>query len=125
MAWNKFSAKGPPVHVMSGAPFLSQPINGLTANFFTSGNALRAAGNDVFIEFRDMNNAAADVGQVQLEMGMNMPGMVMHTISKVMRTSTPGQYRASVVPQMSGEWKVKLSFDGHGTGETNFVVQIK
>ncbi len=126
MAWNHFSAKPPPIHIMTGPPFLSQSINGIKANFFTGGDAFRAAGNDVFIEFRDTNNAALDVGEVKLELGLTLPSAVMHTISKVMHTATPGQYRASVVPQVAGNWNLKLSFAGpHGQAETNIVVSVK
>ena len=126
MARNRLLAKPPPEHKLSGPPFLSQTINGLTANFFVTGNALRASGNDLFIEFRETNGTAADVGEVRFELGLNMPGMVMHTISKVLHTGTVGQYRANVVPQMVGTWDAKISYAGpRGNAATNFPMQVK
>jgi hypothetical protein len=98
----------------------------LTANLFTDGNQLRAAGDDLFIEFRDRQNNLVDVGDVTLELDMNMPDMVMHSMGKVMRTGTPGQYRTTLDPQMAGAWVGKLGFAGpRGTAETNFPAMVK
>ena len=36
----------------------------------------------------------------------------MHSIGKVMRTATPGQYRTSLDPGMAGEWTATLGFSG-------------
>jgi len=124
--WSRATHQGPPIRFISGKPFASVPIGGLTANLFTQGDQLRAAGNDLFIEFRDGQSNLTDVGGATFELSMNMPAMVMHTIGKVMRTATPGQYRTTVDPQMAGEWKGKLGFAGpHGTAETNFPAIVK
>ena len=102
------------------------PIHGLTANLFTQGDQLRAAGNDLFIEFRDGQNNLADVGEVTLELDMKMPDMVMHCIGKVFRTATPGQYRTTVDPQMAGDWMAKIGFSGPARkAETNFLAVVK
>ena len=89
--------------------------------FVHTGRQLRAAGNDLFIEFRNGQSRLVDVGKVTLELDLTMPGAVMHIIGKVMRTATPGQYRTTLDPQMGGDWTGKLGFAGpRGTAETNF-----
>ncbi len=126
VVWNRASHQGPPVRHISSKPFATVRFNGLTANLFTQGDQLRAAGNDLFIEFRDGQSNLADVGEVTLELDMKMPDMVMHSIGKVMRTATPGQYRTTMDPQMAGEWTAKIGFSGpHGNAETNFSAMVK
>jgi hypothetical protein len=124
LVWNHSHA--PAAHVMSGRPFAGVSISNLTANLFTPGEQLGPAANDVFIEFRDGAGKLEDVGDVQFELGMETPGAVMHSIFKVLRTSTAGQYRANVVPEIAGEWKAKLRFNGrNGRGEADFAVRVK
>jgi hypothetical protein len=126
LAWDKATHKGPPVRPISSKPFASVPIHGLAANLFTQGDQLRAAGNDLFIEFRDGQSNLADVGEATFELEMKMPDMVMHAIGKVFRTATPGQYRTTVEPQMAGEWMATIGFKGpHGTAQTNFAATVK
>jgi hypothetical protein len=119
-------AKKPSVHLLSGSAFASTPITNLTARLFTAGGHLDAAGSDVFFEFRDALGAPADVGEVTFELGLNMPGSITHSLFKVLPTSTVGQYRANVVPQIAGEWKAKLSIAGpRGHAEAGFPVTVK
>jgi len=126
LAWNRATHQGPPVRHISSKPFASVPIKGLTANLFTEGDQLRAAGNDLFIEFRDGQSNLADVGDVTFQLEMKMPGMVMHAIGKVFRTATPGQYRTTVDPQMAGGWVGTIGYTGpRGKAETNFSVMVK
>jgi hypothetical protein len=126
VVWGRITHRGLPVRNISNKPFATVPIHGLTANLFTQGDQLRAAGNDLFIEFRDGQNNLADVGEVTLELDMKMPDMVMHSIGKVMRTATPGQYRTTLDPQMAGEWMGKIGFSGpRGIVETNFPAVVK
>jgi hypothetical protein len=124
LVWNR--SKPPPVHVMSGRPFASVPITNLTANLFTPEGSLGPAANDVYIEFRDAAGKLKDVGDVQFEMGLETPGSIMHSVSRVLRTSTPGQYRANVAPQIVGEWKAKLSISStNGQAKADFVLTVK
>jgi hypothetical protein len=126
LAWSRVTHQGLPVRHISSKPFASVPIDGLTANFFTQGDQLRPAGNDLFIEFRDGQSNLVDVGEVTLALEMKMPDMVMHSIGKVMPTATPGQYRTTVDPQMMGDWMAKIGFSGpHGKAETNFLAVVK
>jgi hypothetical protein len=111
---------------MSGAPFLTQNVNDLTANFVAREGALRQGNNEVLIEFRDRNGQLVDVGNVKLDMDMNMPGMQMHSGGAIERTSAPGRYRAKIKSDMSGDWSAKISFEGpHGKAERSFSLTVK
>src|SRR5213594_1524658 len=90
-AWQKLRATQ-----ISGAPFLTQNVNDLTANFIAREGALRRGNNDVLIEFRDRDGQLVDVGNVKFDMNMNMPGMQMHSGGTIERTNTPGRYRANI-----------------------------
>jgi hypothetical protein len=125
LGYGSFLHKPPPVRKISGPPFVTVKIKDLTANLFTEGNTLRAAGNDLFIEFRDAHGVLIDVGDVTFELGLKMPDLVMHSLGKVLRTSTPGQYRTTVEPQMAGDWTAKITISGsQGTNETSFPLKV-
>jgi hypothetical protein len=132
MAFNKYTHRGPPVRQMSSKPFTSIKIDGLDAQFFAQTDAVRAAGSDLFIEFRNSQGTLADVGTVDFEMVLDVTNAVTHAIDavlhsngKVMRTATPGQYRTTVEPGLAGEWTATLRFSGaQGTAKTNFLVKV-
>jgi len=120
-AWQKLR----PTQI-SNAPFLTQNVNDLTANFIAREGALRQGNNQVLIEFRDRNGQLVDVGNVKFDMDMNMPGMQMHSSSTIERTNTPGRYRAKIKIDMSGDWNAKISYDGpHGQGQQSFSLTAK
>jgi hypothetical protein len=125
MAHSRATHQGPPVRKISATAFASVKINGLEAHLFAQGDALRASGNDLFIEFRDAHGNLADVGDVEFELVLKMPGSIMHSIGKVMRTATPGQYRTILDPGLAGEWTATLSFSGpRGKAEAAFPVKV-
>src|SRR5439155_11982265 len=72
---------------ISSAPFLTQNVNDLAVNFVGREGALRQGNNEVLIEFRDRNGQLVDVGNVKLDMDMNMPGMQMHSGGTIERTN--------------------------------------
>ncbi len=120
-AWHKLR----PTQI-SGAPFLTQNVNDLTANFIAPQGQLRQGNNEVLIEFRDGNGQLVDVGNVKFDMNMNMPGMQMSSGGTIERTNTPGRYRAKLKIGMSGDWSAKISFEGpHGNGQASFSLNIK
>ncbi len=126
LAYARLAHHAPPVRQISTKPFATLAINGLTANLFTQGDALRASGNDLFIEFRGPAGNLVDVGDVSLELEMKMPDMVMHSIGKVLPTATPGQYRTTLEPGMAGDWTAQLSFTGpKGKGQASLPVKVK
>jgi hypothetical protein len=125
LVYNRAAHRPPPVRIISGAPFASVKIGPLEARFFTQGNALHAAGDDVFIEFRDAQNKLVDVGAVSLMLVLKTPGTVMHSISKVMRTATPGQYRTTVQPGVAGDWTATLEYTGPpGQDKASFPIKV-
>jgi hypothetical protein len=125
LVYNRATHQAPPVRVISSAPFATVKIGGLDARLFAQGNALRAAGNDLFIEFRDPQGKLADVGEVSFMLILSMPGTVMHSIGKVLPTATPGQYRSTLDPGLAGDWTATLNFSGpRGQAETTFAVKV-
>ncbi len=126
LVYNRVTHQPPPVRKISGVPFKTIGIDGLKANFFAQGDVLRAAGDDLFIEFRDAKGSLADVGAVTLLFALKMQNSVLHSIPTVNRTATPGQYRSAIQPGVAGEWTATIGFSGSSYGklETNFVVKI-
>ena len=126
-AWQKLAGTGTPDKAVSSAPFATQQVQGLTVNFLHPKGQLQRAVNDVVIEFRDTaSGELVDVGTVNFDLDMNMPGMVMHDGSTIQRTGTLGRYRAKVEPEMGGDWMAALHFEGpRGKGQVSFSVNVK
>jgi Cu(I)/Ag(I) efflux system membrane protein CusA/SilA len=123
-AWQKFGPlrTGGPI---TGTAFATQTVNGLTVTLIHPKGQLIYAENDFLIEFREVGGALVDVGTVTFVLDMNMPGMVMHNSATVKPTRTPGQYRASLKPDMAGDWTAKVEYDGpHGKGSVSFSVAV-
>src|SRR5207237_8517771 len=102
-AWERFGRSGAP-ETITGTPFASQTVNGLTITLVHPKGQLVLARNDLVIEFRDASGRLVDVGTVKFDLDMNIPGMVMHNADSIERAATPGQYRASLRPHSAGEW---------------------
>jgi hypothetical protein len=125
LGYNRLAHKPPPTREISARPFATVKIKNLTASLFAQGDALRASGNDVFIEFRDAAGKLVDVGDVTFELNLHMPEMVMHSIGKVLRTATPGQYRTTIEPQMAGGWTAKITISGaDGSAEATIPLKV-
>jgi YtkA-like len=124
--WRMFDGK---LAERSEAPetaLVTRTVGGLTVTLLHPDGQLRATANEAFMEFRNTGGELVDVGEVKLNFGMNMTGMVMHSGAAVKRTDTPGRYRVEVTPDMGGEWIASLSFDGpQGNGETSFSVNVR
>jgi hypothetical protein len=126
LGYSRLAHKPPPVREISTRPFATVNIKGLTASLYAQGDTLLASGNDLFIEFRNAQGKLVDVGDVTFELSLHMPSMVMHSIGKVFKTSTPGQYRTALEPQMAGDWTAKLAFDGpDGKAEASLPLKVK
>jgi hypothetical protein len=125
LAANRLAHKPPPARPISATPFATVKFGGLAASLYTGGNALRATGNDLFIEFRDAQGRLADVGEVSFSLRLNMPASVMESMGKVFPTATPGRYRTTLQPGMAGQWTATLAFSGpRGQAGTNFPVNV-
>jgi len=121
LAWHKLR----PTQI-SAAPFLTQNVNDLSANFIAREGQFLPGNNELLIEFRDRTGQLVDVGNVKFDMDMNMPGMQMHSGGAIERTNTPGRYRAKLKIDTSGDWNAKLAFNGpQGHGETNFSISAR
>ena len=101
-----------------------QKVNDLTVTLQMRGG-LRLAQNEIPIEFRK-GGQPVDVGNVKFSLDMNMPGMTMHDAATVKPTGIPGQYRATIKPEMAGDWVATLEYSGpQGQGRTSFHVSVK
>ena len=126
MFYGHVTHRGPPVRPISSQPFSTVKIGAVNASLFTSGDQLRAAGNDLFLQFRNPSGQMVDVGNVTFALELKMPEAVMHTMGKVFRTATPGEYRTTVEPQVGGDWIAELAVSGpEGNASTNFPVSVK
>jgi hypothetical protein len=115
-----------PTRFLSGHPFITAPITNLTASLFTAGNQLVPAENDLFIQFRDPAGKLVDVGDVQFELTLPAPGVIQRVTVKPLPTSTPGQYRVTVKPQIAGLWQAKLLINGPSArAEASFPITVK
>src|SRR5665213_2385740 len=126
-AWQKFGHGGSSGAAVSGQSFATQKVKDLTVTFVDSTGQLQNAMNDILIEFRDAaSGELVDAGTVKFDLDMNMPGMVMHSGATIEPTGTPGRYRAKVKPDMAGDWKATLRYDGpRGNGNVSFPVNVK
>jgi hypothetical protein len=101
----------------------SNSINDLTVRVSDRDGHLHQGDNETSIEFRDAKARLVDVGKVNLQIDSKMPGSQIHREMVVERTATRGLYRAKIQLDMSGDWNMKISYDGpHGKGETTFPV---
>ncbi len=104
----------------------SDSINDLTVRVSNHDGHLRQGDNETSIQFRDAKARLVDVGKVNLQIDSNMPGSQIHRDVAVERTATRGLYRAKVQIDTSGDWNMKVSYDGpHGNGETTFPVSAE
>ena len=112
---------------ISGVPFATQEVDGLTVTFIAPKGQLENSMNDILIEFRDsVSGQLVNVGLVKFDLNMNMPGMVMHSSATIERIGAAGEYRAKINPGMTGDWTATLHYEGpHGKGDVSFSVNVK
>ena len=101
----------------------SNSINDLTERVSNRDGHLRQGDNETSIQFRDAKARLVDVGKVNLQIDSNMPGSQLHRDVVVERPATRGLYRGKIQIDTSGDWNMKISYDGpRGKGETTFPV---
>jgi hypothetical protein len=101
----------------------SNSINDLTVRVSNRDGHLRQGDNETSIQFRDAEARLVDVGKVNLQIDSNMPGSQLHRDVVVERTATRGLYRGKIQIDTSGDWNMKISYDGpRGKGGTTFPV---
>jgi len=74
------------------------------------------------IEFRSVTRRnLLEMGSVRASASMPMPGMPMFGNIEVRPADTPGRYTARGNLQMTGGWRIALTWDGPaGRGTVNF-----
>ena len=123
-AWQSFGPGFGAATAAHGEPLVTQQVNDLAVKIF--GDPRSGGQSDLLIEFREAAGNLVDVGNVRLDMTMNMPGMTMRDSGKIQPTGKPGQYRVRVSPSMAGDWATSLSYDGpRGHGETVISLNVK
>jgi copper/silver efflux system protein len=122
-AWIWWGSHSRTTSAVQGEPFATRIVGDLTISLYGD---LHNGQSEIIVQFKDVNGQPKDVGEVKSDLGMNMPGMVMHSGSDVAKTSTAGVYRAKIKPQMAGDWAVKLSWNGPaGEGQVDIPVTVK
>jgi len=119
--WHKASATK-----ITSPPFATQTVNDLTVTLRAPASQLQKGDNNILIEFRDSDGQLVDVGDVNLTIDMNMPGMAMHGGGPTQKTGTAGQYRAKVKADMAGDWRARVSYQGpKRNGQTTFPINVR
>jgi len=86
---------------------------GLNVVLLSPGDALQKGKGSFVLEFRDANNALADVGTVKVGATMPMAGMApMFGDCTVLPTPTRGRYEVASDLGMAGTWRLQVSWDG-------------
>src|SRR5437773_3423857 len=80
--WHKASARK-----IAIPPFATQTVNDLTIKLMVPAGQLQKGDNDVLIEFRDSGGQLVDVGNVNFNIDMNMPGMQVRSAAIVERAN--------------------------------------
>jgi hypothetical protein len=77
----------------------------------TQGSIKQGSGK-FYIEFHDVkDDRLIDVGKVEVQANMPMPGMPMVNDAEVKATDVPGRYSVKYDLSMSGSWTLRINFD--------------
>ena len=99
--------------------------NNLTVSLATSDGVLKKGDTDFMLTFKDSSGKAVDVGAVALTFHMPQMGTMaeMNAASTFTTTETPGVYRGRANIEMTGEWQVKITYEGPaGRGQASFPI---
>lgn len=99
--------------------------NNLTVSLATSDGVLKKGDTEFMLTFKDSSGKPVDVGAVALTFHMPQMGTMaeMNTPSTFTTTDTPGVYRGRANIEMTGEWQVKLTYEGPaGRGQASFPI---
>lgn len=99
--------------------------NNLTVSLATSDGVLKKGDTEFMLTFKDSSGKAVDVGAVALTFHMPQMGTMaeMNAASTFTTTETPGVYRGSAKIEMTGEWQVKITYEGPaGRGQATFPI---
>lgn len=99
--------------------------NNLTVSLATGDGVLKKGDTEFMLTFKDSSGKAVDVGAVALTFHMPQMGTMaeMNAASTFTTTETPGVYRGSAKIEMTGEWQVKITYEGPaGRGQATFPI---
>ena len=99
--------------------------NNLTASLATSDGVLKKGDTEFMLTFKDSSGKPVDVGAVALTFHMPQMGTMaeMNAASTFTTTDTPGVYRGRANIEMTGEWQVKITYEGPaGRGQASFPI---
>ncbi len=99
--------------------------NNLTVSLATSDGVLKKGDTEFILTFKDSSGKAVDVGAVALTFHMPQMGTMaeMNAASTFTTTETPGVYRGRANIEMTGEWQVKITYEGPaGRGQASFLI---
>ncbi|MDQ6631008.1 MAG: FixH family protein, partial [Verrucomicrobiota bacterium] len=107
--WSKVGSGGPKL----GHSILTEQVGSYKIEVFTKNPQLTVGDNPVRIEVKDAaTGKPVDVGNVTLQMNMEMPGMQMQTDGVLQKSEQPGIYSGTIRPGMGGDWIARLGYDG-------------
>jgi len=99
--------------------------NNLTVSLATSDGVLKKGDTGFTLTFNDSSGKPVDVGAVALTFHMPQMGTMaeMNAASTFTTTETPGVYRGRANIEMTGEWQVKITYEGPaGRGQASFPI---
>lgn len=99
--------------------------NNLTVSLATSDGVLKHGNTEFTLTFADSSGKPVDVGAVALTFHMPQMGTMaeMNAASTFTTTQTPGVYRGRANIEMTGEWQVKITYEGlAGKGQASFPI---
>lgn len=99
--------------------------NNLTVSLATSDGVLKKGDTGFMLTFKDSSGKPVDVGAVALTFHMPQMGTMaeMNVAATFATTETPGVYRGRANIEMTGEWQVKITYEGPaGRGQASFPI---
>lgn len=99
--------------------------NNLTVSLATSDGVLKHGNTEFTLTFTDSSGKPVDVGAASLTFHMPQMGTMaeMNAAATFTTTETPGVYSGRANIEVSGEWQVKITYDGPaGRGQASFPV---
>jgi hypothetical protein len=118
---------GDKVNLSSLKPAATRTVGKLTIVLLNKSGELMQGQNEFVVQFKDEQDQAADVGDVQIGSSMSMPSMApMSGDSELTPTGQTGVYKVTSNFAMSGAWHFTLSWNGpYGQGHTTFNSNVR
>lgn len=90
----------------------TQPVNNYNVVISSNSGSVKKGQGKFYIEFRDKrDDQLVDVGKIEIQATMSMPGMPMINDAEVKATNKPGRYSVKYDLSMIGTWTLNVKFD--------------